>query len=167
MVISNSTAAILEINSLRSTPILIFNDENIVPILNAIQSSSEWCQTILFDALATYEPSNSENASAAIDRLIPYLKHNNPAVVIGAFKCIFQWMVADQRPQQELLQQILPPFISLVSSTESEIQYVALRTLTLFVEKYPKALTREIRLFFCKYNEASYVKQEKLEIIDS
>ena len=165
MVVSNTTAAIFEINEHRTTPIFILNSDTIGPILSAISSCSEWCQTILLDALAKYKPESHDDATFLIDRLIPFLKHSNPSVVIGAFKCIFLFMESDSRNPTELFPQIIPPFITLVTSSEPEVQYVVLRTLSLFVLKYPKSLSREIRVFFCKYNDPSYVKMEKLDII--
>ncbi|KAH0792447.1 Adaptin N terminal region family protein [Histomonas meleagridis] len=165
MVVSNTTAAIFELNEKRTTPIFTLNSDTIGPILNAINSCSEWCQTILFDSLARYVPTSSDDASFLIDRLIPYLKQSNPAVVIGAFKCIFLFMDYEKRPTTELFPQIIPPFIAIVNSDDYEIQYVVLRTLTLFVQKYPNTLSKQIRMFFCKYNDPSYVKMEKLDII--
>ncbi|KAK8881851.1 hypothetical protein M9Y10_044487 [Tritrichomonas musculus] len=167
MVISNTTASILEINERRTTPIHIFNRNTITPVLSAIGNSSCWCQTILFDTLAKYEPEDSEEALNLIDRLIPLLKSADAMVVIGAFKCIFLFMdYTDKRPQ-DLFSSIVPPFIGLVSgnAADPEIQYVVLRTLSLFVCKFPKALSKEVRLFFCKYNDPSYIKMEKLYII--
>ena len=165
MVVSNTTAAIFEINEHRTTPIFVLNSDTIGPILSAISSCSEWCQTILLDALSRYKPESHDDASFLIDRLIPFLKHSNPSVVIGAFKCIFLFMEYDKRNTTEIFPQIIPPFITLVSSSEYEVQYVILRTLSLFVHKYPKALSKEIRVFFCKYNDPSYIKMEKLDII--
>ena len=165
MVVSNTTAAIFEINERRTSPIFVLNSDTIGPILNAINSCTEWCQVMLFDALGRYKPVSQEDAAFLIDRLIPFLKHSNPAVVIGAFKCIFLFMDSDERKPTKLFPSILPPFITLVSSSEPEVQYVVLRTLSLFVQKYPKALSKQIRIFFCKYNDPSYVKMEKLDII--
>lgn len=165
MVVSNTASAIFEINEKRTTPIFQLNSDTIAPLLSAISSCNEWCQTMLLDALSKYMPTSSEDASFLIDRLIPFLKNNNPAVVIGAFRCIFLYMEPSQKTPQELFPQIIPPFITLVSNSETEVQYVVLRTLSLFVQKYPKAISREIRVFFCKYNEPSYVKMQKLDII--
>ena len=165
LVVSNACAAIMEINSKRSKPFYKFTSENISILANAINDSNEWCQSILFDAIAKYEPNDSEEAASMIDRLIPYLKHSNPAVIIGAFKCIFTMMDYDERLPQELFSIIIPPFLTLVTSSESEIQFIVLRTLTLLVQKYPGFLSKEVRLFFCKYNDPSYVKMQKLDII--
>jgi len=165
IVVSNTTAAICEINEKRSSPIFSLNGDTVGPLLNAIQQSSEWCQIILFDALSKYVPESKEDAAFLIDRLIPYLKHKNPAVVIGSFKCIFLYMDSDSRNPADIFPQIIPPYLTLVTSSEPEIQFLILRTLTLFVLKYPKALAKEIRTFFCKYNDPSYIKMEKLDII--
>lgn len=165
MVISNAAAAIMEINSKRSTPIYKFTATNISTFSNAIQSSSEWCQAILLDAISKYEPSDSDEAASMIDRLTPFLKHSNPAVVIGSFKCIFVMMDYDERLPQDLFVNILPPMLTLASTGEPEIQYIVFRTLTLFVKKYPSSLQNEIRLFFIKYNDPSYIKMQKLDII--
>lgn len=165
MVVSNTTAAIFEINERRTTPIFELNSDTIGPILNALNSCTEWCQVMLLDALSRYHPVSAEDSSFLIDRLIPFLKHSNPSVVIGAFKCIFLFMDKDRKSTTALFPNIISPFITLVSSAEPEVQYVVLRTLSLFVHKYPKALAKQIRLFFCKYNDPSYVKMEKLDII--
>jgi vesicle coat complex subunit len=149
MVVSNATAAICEINLIRSEPIFEFTGRNVTPVLNAMSSCTEWCQTILFDALAKYVPADAEDAANLIFRLIPFLRHANPAVVIGAFKCIFIFLEKDQRPPQEVFPTILPPFLTLVTDDNIEIQYIVLRTLNLFAQKYPKALAKEIHVFFC------------------
>jgi AP-1 complex subunit beta-1 len=59
---------------------------------------------------------------------------------------------------------LAPPLVTLLNS-EPEIQYVALRNINLIVQKKPKILEHEIKVFFCKYNDPIYVKMEKLEII--
>ena len=165
MVVSNTTAALLEINERREKPIFKFNSENVAPVLSALTSSTEWCQSLLLDALSHYKPCSDEDASFLIDRLIPLLKNTNPSVVVGAFRCIFLYLEYDKRDQVELFNTIIPPFITLVSSSEYEIQYVVLKTLSLFVQRYQKALGKDIQIFFCKYNDPSYIKMEKLNII--
>ena len=48
---------------------------------------------------------------------------------------------------------------------QPEIQYVALRNINLVIQKRPKVLQYEMKVFFCKYNDPIYVKMEKLEIM--
>lgn len=54
--------------------------------------------------------------------------------------------------------------VTLVSSAP-EVQWVALRNINLILQKRPQALSNEMRVFFCKYNDPPYVKVEKLEIM--
>lgn len=165
MVVANAITAIFEINERRTTPLLILNSKTIVPVLNALSSSTECCQSLLLDILAKYKPKSHNDATFLIDRLVPFLKNSNPAVVIGAFRCIYLLMEAGNIKPNQFFSQIIPPLLTLVSSSEPEIQYVVLRTLTMFVRKFPLSLSKEIRMFFCKYNDPPYVKMEKLDII--
>lgn len=165
MVVSNATASLFEVNERRSTPIFELDENTVTPIIAAMTQCNGWVQTVLLDSLSHYKPKDSTDAAYLIDRLIPYLKHANSAVVIGAFRCIYTFMDQDERSPAEIFQQIIPPFITLINATEPEIQFVVLRILSLFVKKYPRALSKEFRVFFCKYNDPSYVKLEKLKII--
>jgi AP-1 complex subunit beta-1 len=56
------------------------------------------------------------------------------------------------------------PLVTLVSSPP-EVQYVALRNIDLILQKQPDILSRELRVFFCKYNDPAYIKFQKLEIM--
>jgi vesicle coat complex subunit len=93
MVVSNTTAALFETNESRNTIDLL---------LNAVNASSEWCQIILFDALTRYQPNSLDDLRFFIDRFIPFLKHGNPAVVIGSFRCIVLFMDQDETTTAKL-----------------------------------------------------------------
>lgn len=54
--------------------------------------------------------------------------------------------------------------VTLVSSAP-EVQYVALRNIDLLLQKQPNILSKEMRVFFCKYNDPQYLKFTKLEIM--
>jgi AP-1 complex subunit beta-1 len=56
------------------------------------------------------------------------------------------------------------PAVTLISSAP-EIQWVALRNISLLLQAQPDLLSNEMRVFFCKYNDPPYVKVEKLEIM--
>ena len=70
--------------------------------------------------------------------------------------------IQNQDTVRLLVKKLAPPLVTLLSA-ESEIQYVALRNINLVIQRYPEILRGEIKVFFCKYNDPIYVKQEKLE----
>ena len=57
-----------------------------------------------------------------------------------------------------------PVAVTLVAS-QPEVQYVALRNIDLLLQAKPDILSKELRVFFCKYNDPPYVKLQKLEIM--
>lgn len=167
MVVANSIAGICEINDKRKERILDFNEKVVLSILSALDDCSSWCQIMILDALAKYRPESSDHAASLNDRLSSFLNNSNPAVVISAFKCIYNSLDYDYRGPPYVLSLIIPPIITLLNISEPEIQYVVLRTLSLFVKKYPHALSNQISSFYCKYNEKPFIKMEKLNIIMS
>ena len=56
------------------------------------------------------------------------------------------------------------PLISLLGN-ENEIQFVALKNINIIVQKRPMILEKELKIFFCNFNDPIYIKLEKLEIM--
>lgn len=50
-------------------------------------------------------------------------------------------------------------------ASQPEVQYVALRNIDLLLQAKPDILSKEMRVFFCKYTDPEYVKLQKLEIM--
>ena len=85
---------------------------------------------------------------------------------MSAVRIILKYMdeITNQDTLRLFSKKLTPPLVTLLNS-EPEIQYVALRNINLIVQKRPKILEHEIKVFFCKYNDPIYVKMEKLEIV--
>lgn len=65
---------------------------------------------------------------------------------------------------KQLVRKMAPPLVTLLSSPP-EVQWVALRNISLLLQKRSDILQNEMRVFFCKYNDPLYVKVEKLDIM--
>lgn len=65
---------------------------------------------------------------------------------------------------QTFLKKLAPPLVTLLAS-EPEIQYVALRNIQIISQKRPGILKGDIKVFFCKYNDPTYVKLEKIDVM--
>ena len=59
---------------------------------------------------------------------------------------------------------IIPRELISISPTLKH-RYVALRNIALIVQKQPKVLMNDVKIFFCAYDDPIYVKMEKLEIL--
>ncbi len=98
--------------------------------------------------------------------MAPRLQHANSAVVLSSIKVILRNLthIVDPAAFAALAKKLAAPLVTLLSS-EPEIQYVALRNISLIVQRHPAILANEVKVFFCKYNDPIYVKMEKLEIM--
>jgi AP-1 complex subunit beta-1 len=94
------------------------------------------------------------------------MAHSNSAVVLSAAKVIMRYLdfVTDNEKVRSVCRKMAPPLISLMNS-EPEIQYIAIRNLNLIIQKRPYIIDKEVRVFFCGFQDPLYVKLEKLEIM--
>lgn len=101
---------------------------------------------------------------------MPRLNHANAAVVLSAIKVVLVCIdcLKDAKSEKQLVQKLSAPLVSMMSSAHGqspEIQYVALRNIALIVQKQPRVLANDVKIFFCAYDDPIYVKMEKLEIL--
>ena len=134
--------------------------------VHSLTTTAACLQVFVLDSLVDYEPADTREAESIIERVVPRLQHVNAAVVLSAVKIVLKFMghVSSSEAIRTYHKKLSPPLVSLLSS-EPEIQYVALRNINLVVQRAPKILANDIRVFFCKYNDPVYVKIEKLEIL--
>ncbi|OCT47884.1 AP-2 complex subunit beta [Cladophialophora carrionii] len=166
MVVANSVQALAEIteaapetNALQITP------NTLKKLLMALNECTEWGRVTILSSLAEYKAHDVKEAEHICERVTPQFQHVNSSVVVAAVKAVFLHMrYLPQETQKSYLKKMAPPLVTLVSSAP-EVQYVALRNIDLLLQKQPDILSKEIRVFFCKYNDPPYVKFQKLEIM--
>jgi AP-1 complex subunit beta-1 len=162
-VVANAVAALCEIQSNTDAKVFKITASTLHKLLAALNECTEWGQVFVMDALTDYRPSDSREAESIIERVVPRLQHANAAVVLSAVKIVLCLMGSVQSTEtiRMLHKKLSPPLVTLLSG-EPELQYVALRNINLIVQRAPKILANEVRVFFCKYNDPVYVKIEKL-----
>ena len=166
MVVSNAVAALIEISDRRQRPALKLTSSLINKILTALNGCTEWGQVYILDYIASYTPSDITEAESIVERVLPRLAHSNSAVVLSAAKVIMKHMdfITSSETIRSICRKLAPSLVSLLS-TEPEMQFISLKCISLIASKRPNILDKEIKIFFCKYNDPIYVKLEKLEVI--
>lgn len=142
-------------------------DRNVLQkLLIALNECTEWGRIAILNSLARYKSADEEEAEHICERVMPQFQHANGSVVLGAVKVILIHMQKVRKEEfvMQLIRKMAPPLVTLISSAP-EIQWVALRNVNLILQRHPELLQNELRIFFCKYNDPSYVKLEKLEIM--
>ncbi|EXJ94688.1 hypothetical protein A1O1_03085 [Capronia coronata CBS 617.96] len=166
MVVANSVQALAEITeSAPETKALQINPTTLKKLLMALNECTEWGRVTILNTLADYKAQDIKEAEHICERVAPQFQHVNSSVVIGAIKAVFMHMrYLPSESQKSYVKKMAPPLVTLVSSAP-EVQYVALRNIDLLLQKQPDILSKEIRVFFCKYNDPPYIKFQKLDIM--
>ena len=165
MVVANVIAALTEISISRG-PILTQDSKLLGKLLVALSDASEWSRVYILDFLATHVPSKFQDVEEVVGRVVPQLSHTNSAVVLSSIRVLIRYMdmLTDPEKIRSLCRKITPALVSLMNS-EPEIQYIALRNINLILQKRPNLIDRDVKIFFCNYNDPLYVKLGKLEVI--
>lgn len=134
-------------------------------LMVALSECNEWGRITILNSLARFRTSDIKEAEYVCERVVPQFQHANSGVVLSAVKVIMVHIPLFSSDFTDFLyKKMAPPLLTLLS-TDSEIQYVALRNINLILQKRPSIFDVKTRVFFCKYNDPLYIKMEKLKII--
>lgn len=166
MVVANCVTALVEINEAApETNALQISSNTLKKMLMALNECTEWGRVTLLTTLADYKAVDVKESEHICERVSPQFQHVNSSVVLAAVKVVFLHMRnINSEAAKGYLKKMAPPLVTLVSSAP-EVQYVALRNIDLLLQKTPDILSKELRVFFCKYNDPPYLKFQKLEIM--
>ncbi|EMR08424.1 hypothetical protein PNEG_03260 [Pneumocystis murina B123] len=166
MIVSNAIAALSEIvELLPEIQISIITSSTLPRILTILNESSEWERVVLLGILANYTAENMKEAESICEHVIPQFQHANVSVVMAAIRVVMRnFPIISKDMAKQIMRKLSPSLVTLVSSVP-EVQYVALRNINLILQEYPNILDKDIKVFFCKYNDLEYVKLEKLNVM--
>jgi AP-1 complex subunit beta-1 len=166
MVVANAVTALAEImEASPETHALQITGTTLKKLLMALNECTEWGRVTILSTLAAYKAQDVKESEHICERVAPQFQHVNSSVVLAAVKAVLLHMRYVSPEQSKVyLKKMAPPLVTLISSAP-EVQYVALRNIDLILQKQPEILSKELRVFFCKYNDPPYVKFQKLEIM--
>ncbi|KAI9297823.1 Adaptor protein complex beta subunit [Neoconidiobolus thromboides FSU 785] len=167
MVISNAITSLMEINEMSSgKKVFTITYPILTKLVRALNECSEWGQISILEIMSEYKPESSAEAQDICERVIPRLAHANASVVLSAIRVLLLLLeyIPDKTFHTKVTSKMAPPLVTLLSESP-ELQYVILRNLEIILQQYPTVLSKEIRVFFCKYTDPLYVKLEKLELM--
>lgn len=165
-VVSNAINALSEISQLNpSENAFVIDSKLLKKILLVLNESTEWGRITILTALSEYLNASAAESSLIIERVTPQLQHANPSVVLSSIKAILTHIdKVSQEEYDSTLKKLSAPLISLIAGSP-EIQFISLRNIRIILEKYPNLLSKELRIFYIKYNDPLYLKLEKIEIM--
>jgi vesicle coat complex subunit len=161
-----NVAALTEINMGRADPLFAPSGTTANNLLAAIDTATEWSQIQILDFVATYKPEDSGEARGIIARTVPRLSHANPTVVFAAVRCCLQMntFVDDHLKVRDTVTKVVLPLVTQLNNS-APVQYTAVKSILILLQKYRRMLASEVSIFFCKFDDPLYMKLAKLDAI--
>lgn len=123
IVVANACASLIEISRAANKNYLPFHKgQYLNKVLAAVNDSNEWGQVYILEAVALYDVEETKQAENIIERILPRLAHNNPAVILAAVKVILKSLdkIKDKELKQQVVKKLSAPLVTLLSG-EPEI----------------------------------------------
>lgn len=140
-VVSNACASLLEISRASGKNYLRIKSGsgNLNKILAALNDANEWGKIYIMEGISSsFETTDAKESEHIIERVVPMLTHNNPAVILSAVKAVLKFLENLKPATGDLakgvVKKLAAPLVTLLAS-EAEIQYVALRNINFILQR--------------------------------
>ena len=168
LVVINAIEAINEITADKGG--IDISRQLVINLLNRIREFNEWGQSVILDMCAKYRPENREEMFDIMNLLEDRFKHASSSVVLGAIKVFLHLTDGDVELSKQVYQRMASPLITLMTSSETtesyEVSFNVLSHIHLLVLRGANfVFETEYKQFFIKYDEPSYIKHLKLDIL--
>lgn len=142
----------------------------VISLLNRIKDFNEWGQAVILDLCSKYNPANKEEMFDIMNLLEDRFKHASSSVVLGAIKVFLHMTAEEPEICKQVYSRMQAPLITLMTSSETtesyEVSFNVLSHIHLLVLRGANwVFESEYKQFFIKYDEPSYIKHLKLEIL--
>jgi AP-4 complex subunit beta-1 len=146
------------------------SEEIVITLLNRIKDFNEWGQGTILDLTARLEPDNGDLKYDIMNLLEDRLKHASSTVLLGAVKVFLNLTKDEKVLSRDVQERLASPLITIMASagtTENyEICYNVISHIYFVCLKGGSDFfTFDFKQFFLKYEEPSYIKFLKLDII--
>lgn len=136
--------------------------------LNRLNQFSEWGQCAVLSVLPRYQVKDEQEMFDIMNVLDALLKQSSSAVVLAVTKIFMDLTSNNSSLQNQVLQRLKAPLLTLMATATPELAYTVLVNIQALCEhggNHPDIFGSEFKQFFCRYNEPSYIKNVKINIL--
>lgn len=142
--------------------------EMVTSMLNRLNQFSEWGQCAVLRLLTKYQVNDEGEMFDIMNILDGLLKQSSSAVVLAVTKIFIDLTSNRLDLQVEVLRRLQGPLLTLMAGATPELAYTVLAHVQSLVTSNSASVevfAPEFKQFFCRYNEPSYIKSLKIEIL--
>lgn len=164
LVAMNALAVLQEVTE--DTGGITVNKSILYFLLNRLRDVPEWQQILVLDLVLKYTPASEDEMFDIMNLLEERLRGSNSAVIVGcsrAFLYLTQNLPAVHR---QVFDRLKEPLLTLMSTSGNvETSYAVLCHIKLLAQREPKVFASNMKDFYCRHTETTYIKAIKMEIM--
>lgn len=134
-------------------------------LLKRLKSFSGWGQSQVMEMLLRYQPHDTEELFDILNLLDDRLKHPNSSVVMASMRLFIHLTKEMKDISEDVYKRVKGPLMTILSSSNSELEYVCLCHIELLLSKMPKLFDQEYSSFFSRHTDPAFIKSKKLQIL--
>eukprot|EP01012_Entosiphon_sulcatum_P006984 TRINITY_DN1343_c0_g1_i1.p1 TRINITY_DN1343_c0_g1~~TRINITY_DN1343_c0_g1_i1.p1 ORF type:complete len:781 (+),score=192.30 TRINITY_DN1343_c0_g1_i1:288-2345(+) len=135
-------------------------------LLNRLKKDlNEWQQCLVLNLALKYVPENDKEMFAIMNLLEELLKASNSAVILSCTNVFLTLTQNNSDIHKQVYQRLKEPLLTLFSTSALETSYACLCHIRLLVSRQPEVFAPAYKDFYLRYNDPSYVRLVKLEIL--
>mmetsp|Transcript_13577 Transcript_13577/g.31919 ORF Transcript_13577/g.31919 Transcript_13577/m.31919 type:complete len:632 (-) Transcript_13577:63-1958(-) len=142
--------------------------ETVTLLLNRIERFSEWGQCAVLNALASYQVADQGEMFDIMNILDGLLKQSSSAVALSVTKLFIDLTSSRRELQKEVLKRLQPTLLTLMATATPELAYTVLVHILALCQRGQDTMEifgPEFKQFFCRFNDPSYIKTIKIDIL--
>eukprot|EP00659_Diplonema_papillatum_P021553 gene21553-33161_t len=137
----------------------------VYPLLNKLQDLNEWQQCMVLELVLRYVPAGEDEMFKIMNLLEKRLYGSNSAVILAATHVFLNLTQNLPSLHLQVYSRLKEPLLTLAATAPMETAYVCLCHIKLLISREPEVFAENYKDFYCRYNDPSFVKSLKLEIL--
>jgi len=138
-------------------------------LLNRIHEFEEFAKVQVLELVPRYIPANEDEGFQIMNLLDPVLRTSGSAAVMAtmrAFLSLAEQLGDDSGAmKRQIVARVKAPLVTQISSGSSEMMYTLLKHVEALADMCPGVFDDEYRQFYVRYNEPTYVKYLKINVL--
>jgi AP-4 complex subunit beta-1 len=164
LVSMNALAVLQEVTE--DTGGIVVNKSILYFLLNRLRDVAEWQQILVLDLVLKYTPASEDEMFDIMNLLEERLRGSNSAVIISCSR-VFLYLTQNlPAVHRQVFDRLKEPLLTLMSTSGNvETSYALLCHIKLLAQREPKVFAPNIKDFYCRHTELTYIKAVKMEIM--
>eukprot|EP01063_Lacrimia_lanifica_P035547 TRINITY_DN6803_c1_g1_i1.p1 TRINITY_DN6803_c1_g1~~TRINITY_DN6803_c1_g1_i1.p1 ORF type:complete len:763 (+),score=368.79 TRINITY_DN6803_c1_g1_i1:122-2410(+) len=135
------------------------------PLLNRLRDFNEWQKCFVLQLTLKYQPENEKEMFKIMNILEEFLWGANSAVILAATHLFLHLTQNLPQLHRQVYTRLKKPLCTLIATAPMETAYACLCHIKLLISREPEPFVDLYKDFYCRYNDPTFVKSLKLEIL--